>query len=734
MKLKKRLQYTEIKLKSALKECANLKTINSNLQDRLDGPVTLTDFNNICDTLFAGKPTMCSFIKNQARLCTVKAKGRRYTPEEKQFALMVHFYGAKAYRFLKKVWCLPSLRTLQRATENWEIGVGLSDFVFKVLSLKVQTLNKKGRDCVLCADEMSLKTFLYYNYAKDEVIGFHDVETHKTTDVAKSVMVLMMRGIHDTWKQPIGYYFVGSTCSGFSLKNIIYKCILKLTSISFNVRVMISDMGSNFKSFADNVGVTPENPYFKVGTKEIIYMFDPPHLLKSTRNNFFNYRLVSEDKIIESKHLKQFYNSDAQRTHRLAPKLTEKHMNPGPFQKMKVKFASQVFSKTVVCAMTTCMTDGSLPNTAASTIEFIDEIDNLFDIFNSRMKIKPQEDDVESDDELEPKGAKRFCLPFKNAEYQNNFLLKMFNFFKNVNLQKFNTSTKQWHNIKKSYNIKFLTGWMISIAGLIKLHNILSKEYDEEIELMTRRLNQDCLENLFGTMRIQNGNCINPTTIQLQRTFKKLFSLSYFEYNEGANCLEDIDQVLSNLNKIPAEDLKTVFPENQKVIQINPLPIDSTNYRSLELPERNAFTYICGYLIMKCYNMHSCETCIRYGRSTTKLSDELFFTHFKSHQHSSISMFSSLMTPDCNFYQYIFELDIIFTNQFPTLAPSPKVGQKLKTLMLNVYFEHPCEQFPHDYLLNLYIRFRIYTTLTRTNRNLQIPRMKNRKLQILCNL
>jgi len=241
---------------------------------------------------------------------------------------------------------------------------------------------------------------------------------------------------------------------------------------------------------------------------------------------------------------------------------------------------------------------------------------------------------------------------------------------------------------------------MISIAGLIKLHDTLSKEY-EDIELMTRRLNQDCLENLFGTMCIQNGNCISPTTIQLQRTFKKLFSLNYFEYNEGANCLEDLDQVLSTLNKIPAEDLKTIFPENQKVIQINPLLIDVTNYRSLELPERNAFTYICGYLIMKCFNMHSCETCIGYGRSTTSLSEEHFFTHFKS---------------------------------LPILAPSPKSGQKLKTLMLNVYFENPCEQFPHDYLLNLFIRFRIYTTLTRTNRNLQIPCMKNRKLQILCNL
>jgi len=51
------------------------------------------------------------------------------------------------------------------------------------------------------------------------------------------------------------------------------------------------------------------------------------------------------------------------------------------------------------------------------------------------------------------------------------------------------------------------------------------------------------------------------------------------------------------------------------------------------------------------------------------LSDELFFTHFKSHQHGSISMFSSIVTSDCNFYQYIFALDTIFTNQFFILAP-----------------------------------------------------------------
>jgi len=59
--------------------------------------------------------------------------------------------------------------------------------------------------------------------------------------------------------------------------------------------------------------------------------------------------------------------------------------------------------------------------------------------------------------------------------------------------------------------------------------------------LYTNRTNQDSLENFFGTSRIQNGNCINPTPIQFQRTFKKLFSLNVFKQSEGAYCIADLD-------------------------------------------------------------------------------------------------------------------------------------------------------------------------------------------------
>lgn len=40
------------------------------------------------------------------------------------------------------------------------------------------------------------------------------------------------------------------------------------------------------------------------------------------------------------------------------------------------------------------------------------------------------------------------------------------------------------------------------------------------------------------------------------------------------------------------------------------------------------------------------------------------------------------------------------------------VGQQIKQCMNYVHiFEHPCQRFSKDFLLNLYIRFRKYTTV-----------------------
>lgn len=90
---------------------------------------SLSYFQLLCDK-FLNKG-FSYFVKTRAKLSQQKPKGRRYSYEVKQFALMVHFLGPKVYRFLEASMCLPSPRTLLRTTENWEINPGLNEFYLK---------------------------------------------------------------------------------------------------------------------------------------------------------------------------------------------------------------------------------------------------------------------------------------------------------------------------------------------------------------------------------------------------------------------------------------------------------------------------------------------------------------------------------------------------------------------------------------------------------------------------
>ena len=99
--------------------------------------------------------------------------------------------------------------------------------------------------------------------------------------------------------------------------------------------------------------------------------------------------------------LKSFIlSSDSKRSIRLVPKLTEQHIHPSRFQKMKVKLATQVFSASVAAAMNTNMALEGLPASAHATIELIMNFDKFFDIFNSSQMSK---------------NRKEFNLPFMGS-------------------------------------------------------------------------------------------------------------------------------------------------------------------------------------------------------------------------------------------------------------------------------------------------------------------------------
>jgi len=196
----------------------------------------------------------------------------------------------------------------------------------------------------------------------------------------------------------------------------------------------------------------------------------------------------------------------------------------------------------------------------------------------------------------------------------------MENFF--IKLQVFSKKT----DVKVTNRIKFTKVWLISISGLFQLWVSLKlNNTDDSYVLYTNRINQDCLENLFGTFRTQhNGNNIIPTPIKLIWSFKQNFYSNYFSHSDNANCIADLDEILSKMNTAPINDenIKIIFPEKNPFtfFKNNTITIDTPDYRNLSITEKDDFTYVCGFLMKKFIEKHTCCTCINYAKSQKPIS------------------------------------------------------------------------------------------------------------------
>ena len=110
-------------------------------------------------------------------------------------------------------------------------------------------------------------------------------------------------------------------------------------------------------------------------------------------------------------------------------------------------------------------------------------------------------------------------------------------------------------------NLGCLKGFQITLHGILALWSELKSVHSFKF-LLTRRLNQDPLENFFGIVRQQGGNSDYPTPAQFGTAVKKLFYDNFLVSSAG-NCNADFNlmlvgapsqNVLSSLSKtIPKE-------------------------------------------------------------------------------------------------------------------------------------------------------------------------------------
>lgn len=176
---------------------------------------------------------------------------------------------------------------------NFRIIPGMHDFLFDALRNKISIFEvSSDKYCILCTDEASLKTSLFYNI-KDEVIEFEDVGNNKSFSPACNVAVLMTRSLCRSWKQSLGYYFLHSTFPSDRIKNVITETIIKLQGIGLKVIALITDMSSNFIQMAKLFKVTTNSPYFIINNEQIAF-FLIPHMYKKLVEIMFTITLYMQ--------------------------------------------------------------------------------------------------------------------------------------------------------------------------------------------------------------------------------------------------------------------------------------------------------------------------------------------------------------------------------------------------------------------------------------------------------
>ncbi|XP_060801325.1 transposable element P transposase isoform X2 [Amyelois transitella] len=536
-----------------------------------------------------------------------KSKGRRFTIEEKVLCLSLFKKSPKCYKLLHKYFTLPSIKAMQRLISQIKVCPGINPIIFKKLKATVLDIPVNDRLCSLIFDEMSLTPQVSYDAHKDSLEGF---STNKTTEFADHALVFMIKGIKSNFKQPVAYYFT-TKLNKLELKTVIKEVIINCQNAGLivintvcdqstvNVSA-ISDMVSDTKALFLKNGKEWRHDVIRVNKRNIIPLYDVPHLIKGIRNNLLNkdmsYEVDNEIYVVKWEYFQKLYAADTSYGElRLLDKITEEHINPEKINKMRVKCATQIFSHSVAVAAEHLTGRGNLPIECKQLIKITLLLDNLFDSLN-----------VNS---FNPINGKKY----KGAVRRNSCHHQLWRNAKQI-LKTIRFREKKFVGNKIRLTEKVVpsvTNFIKTIEGMEAIWDVLSKKYGFDT-LFTRNFNQDPAENFFGNVRSFGGRNNAPNSVAFQGAFKALLLNNYNSpHSNRSNCEEDNNKCLQSLHFfLDKEIIETSdVPTHEGNVFCNEDIFDVVDFNNeIDAGQRN---YVCGWVLTKCLKnvAKGCKQC-----------------------------------------------------------------------------------------------------------------------------
>ena len=179
-------------------------------------------------------------------------------------------------------------------------------------------------------------------------------------------------------------------------------------------------------------------------------------------------------------------------------------------------------------------------------------------------------------------------------------------------------------------------GWELTIKAMMALFTEL-KSYGFQY-MMTKRLNQDCLENYFSQIRSLGGHNTNPTSYSFHSSFKIACVNSLTNVKRNKNCLDDDDNFLVELIKAPYDEEHVITDQ-----ELNEIVMDleeqthGQEEAEFDIIEENVIAYLAGYVakqILEEINCYNCRALLIDANKT--LTDSTIYLYFKQYLHLDI--------------------------------------------------------------------------------------------------
>lgn len=424
-------------------------------------------------------------------------------------------------------------------------------------------------------------------------------------------------------------------------------------------------LGPFNQSLYRSLGVSDEKPFFVVKESVVYALFDVPHLLKSVRNNLKKYDLKFVDKDSKDKEMRAswkdietFYDKDSKQRYRIAPKLTYNHVYAKGLATMKVKLAAQTFSHSVAAGLNVYVTTHILGSSAAGTSEFVGTMNNLFDSMNSKSR-----------------KANGFASAVTKDSAHVDFWKKLINW---IASWKFVTPDKKI--IKPACQ----KGWMLTLNGTI---GIWEKINEDVSYLLTNRLNQDCLENTFSSVRRKGGFRDNPSCYEFRSSVRNVMVFSFIK-KSNSNCEDDSAANLLEMTNITDRSILSTVCEtewSEDDDETSPLVIDEVpTLPTTTNMENNVIAYVAGFFARKYLKQHPCNECEKLLTGPKILDAHTLMLYFKEFD---IDSSYGMKWPSDEFYKTMIEMSEVFFANINHYFNRPNIRKNICSTMKIVQFE-----------------------------------------------